>query len=155
MGSFDEEIGIIKELYGKESFIPLHEPRFIGNEKKYVNECIDSTFVSSVGKFVDQFEEMIVSYTGAKHAIAIVNGTAALHLSLELAGVKEGDLVVTQALSFVATANAISYQRATPYFIDIDINTLGMSSEALRKFLEDVEMIDGQAIHQPTNKNHP
>ena len=100
----------IKELYGIErDFIPLHEPHFVGNEKRYLNECIDSTYVSSVGPFVDEFEKRIASYTGAKYAVAVVNGTAALHLSLILAGVKPGDIVVSQALSFVATANAISY----------------------------------------------
>jgi aminotransferase in exopolysaccharide biosynthesis len=152
MGNFDREIQIIKELYGEDKFIPLHEPRFVGNEKAYLNECIDSTFVSSVGKYVDEFEDMMADYTGAKHAVAVVNGTAALHLSLELAGVEEGDLVVTQALSFVATANAISYLNASPYFIDVEMNTLGMSPAALKMFLEDVEIKNGSAIYLPTGK---
>ena len=100
--------------------IPLHAPVFLGNEKKYLNECIDSTFVSSVGKYVDRFEEMVAEYTGAKKAIACVNGTNALHLALLLAGVKQNDEVITQPLTFIATANAISYCGANPIFIDVD-----------------------------------
>lgn len=151
MGKFDVVINKVKELYGNE-FIPLHEPRFIGNEKKYLNDCIDSTFVSSVGQYVNDFEQKICEYTGAKHAIAVVNGTAALHLSLMLAGVKPGDIVVSQALSFVATANAIKYIGATPYFIDIDKHTLGMAPSALRRFFEDVELINEDAIYKPTGQ---
>jgi perosamine synthetase len=134
------------------NFIPLHEPRFVGNEKKYVIDTIDSTFVSSVGKYVDRFEEMMREYTGAKYAIALVNGTAALHIGLLLAGVKKDDLVITQALSFIATCNAISYIGAEPVFIDVDSKRLGMSADALRTFLKDVELIDGIAIHKPTGR---
>lgn len=132
MNSFDPIIDEIKSLYGaNREFIPLHEPMFIGNEKKYLNDCIDSTFVSSVGEYVNRFEQMMVDYTGAKHAIAVVNGTAGLHLALVIAGVKPKDIVVSQAVSFVATANAIAYTGATPYFVDSDLDTLGMSPDAL------------------------
>ena len=102
-------VDFIRSVYKTDSFIPLHEPRFLGNEKKYLNECIDSTFVSSVGKFVDRFEEEIAEYTGAKYAIATSNGTSALHISLILANVERDDEVITQPLTFVATCNAISY----------------------------------------------
>jgi perosamine synthetase len=118
-----------------DGIIPLHEPRFVGNEKKYINECIDTTFVSSVGKFVPQFEEMIAEFTGAKHAIATVNGTSALHISLLLSNVKPGDEVITQALTFVATANAIAYTGARPLFVDVDLDTLGLSPKSLENFL--------------------
>jgi perosamine synthetase len=128
-------VKFIRSLYQTTEFIPLHEPKFFGNEKTYVNDCIDSTFVSSVGKYVDQFERMIAEYTGAKFAVATVNGTAALHITLKLAGVNQGDEVVTQALSFVATCNAISYCGAKPVFIDVDRKTLGMSPDSLRAFL--------------------
>jgi len=127
-------IQYIKSLY-KQDFVPLHEPRFIGNEKKYVLETIDSSFVSSVGKFVTQFEEITADYTGAKYAVATVNGTAALHIALLIAGVKSGDEVLTQALTFVATANAIAYCAAKPTFIDVDSTTLGLSPEMLKNFL--------------------
>jgi len=114
----------------------LHEPRFLGNEKKYLNECIDSTFVSSVGKFVDEFENKIASYTGAKYAVATSNGTSALHISLILANVERDDEVITQPLTFVATCNAISYCNASPVFIDVDKDTMGMSPVALESFLK-------------------
>ncbi|MEY4604216.1 MAG: hypothetical protein RIT43_1508 [Bacteroidota bacterium] len=143
----------VKAMYGLErTFIPLHEPQFTGNEKKYLNECIDSTFVSSVGPFVDEFEKRMAAYTGASYAIAVVNGTAALHLSLVLAGVESGDLVVSQSLSFVATANAITYTGAVPHFIDVDRETLGMSPEALERFFADVEIKDGKAVHLPSGR---
>lgn len=135
-----------------EEFVPLHAPHFGGNEKKYLNETIDSTFVSSVGPFVDQFEGMIRDYTGAKYAVAIVNGTAALHMALMLANVQRGDLVITQAFSFIATCNAISYIGADPYFIDIDRDRLGMSASSLEKFLSYVKLENGVAIHQPSGK---
>ena len=153
MSKFSAIITKIKDLYGpNRDFIPLHEPLFIGNEKKYLNDCIDSTFVSSVGAYVNEFEKKITELTGAKYAIAVVNGTAALHLSLVVAGVKKDDLVVTQSLSFVATTNAIQYTSATPYFIDVDKKTLGLSAEALSNFLVNVEMENGEAIHIPTGR---
>lgn len=153
MKKFDHVISHIRELFNEpKEFIPLHEPRFTGNERKYVLDCIDSTFVSSVGQYVIDFENKIKEYTGAKYAIAVVNGTAALHLSLILAGVKKDDLVITQALSFVATANAIKYTGATPYFIDVDRVNLGMSPQALKSFLEEVELRDDIPYHLPTGK---
>ena len=111
-------------------------PVFVGNEKKYLNECIDTTFVSSVGKFVDRFEEMVAEYTGAKRAVVCVNGTNALHMALMLAGVERNDEVLTQALTFIATCNAISYIGAHPVFIDVDMETMGLSPVALRNWLE-------------------
>ena len=112
-------INFIKSIYNNK-FIPLHEPRFLGNEKKYLSECIESTFVSSVGKFVNEFEEKIAKYTGSKYAIATVNGTSALHISLLLADVNKDSEVITQPLTFVATCNAISYCNAKPIFVDVD-----------------------------------
>lgn len=140
----NEIISFIKSLYGHADFIPLHEPRFFGNEKKYLNECIDSTFVSSVGKFVDMFEQKIAEFTGAKYAVATTNGTSALHISLLLSGVEHGDEVMTQPLTFIATCNAISYCNADPVFIDVDLDTLGLSPTALKEFLRDNCEISGQ-----------
>ena len=135
MEKFKEIITFIKKLYNKD-FIALHEPVFIGNEKKYVNECIDTTFVSSVGKFVNKIEEKLCKITGSKYAIATVNGTSALHIALKLAGVKENTEVITQPLTFVATCNAISYLGAKPVFVDVDLDTLGISPESLEYFLK-------------------
>ncbi len=132
---FEKTVNFIREVYHTREFIPMHEPRFIGNEKKYLNECIDSTFVSSVGKFVDQFEALIAEYTQAKRAIAIANGTDALHLVLKLSGVQQDHEVITQPLTFIATANAITYTGATPVFIDVDKETMGLSPDALEDFL--------------------
>ena len=129
-------IDFIKAQFPTKGFIPLHEPSFSGNEKKYVIDCIDSTFVSSVGKYVDQFEDMVAQYTGAKHAIATVNGTAALHTALLLAGVKENTEVITQPLTFVATCNAIQYCGATPIFVDVSKTTLGLCPDRLLEFLK-------------------
>src|SRR4051812_6264435 len=112
-------VAFIKQAFGNPKFIPLHAPVFIGNEKKYVLETIDSTFVSSVGEFVDQFERKFAEFTGAKYAVACVNGTSALQIALQLGNVKRGELVITQALSFVATCNAIAYIGATPWFVDV------------------------------------
>jgi perosamine synthetase len=130
-----EFVNYVRQVFQTEEFIPLHEPRFWGNEKKYVADCIDSTFVSSVGKYVDKFEEMIAEYTGAKYAVATVNGTAALHIALLLAGVKENTEVITQPVTFIATANAINYCNAHPVFIDVDKETMGMSPARLEEFL--------------------
>ena len=129
-------VDFIRSIYKTDSFIPLHEPRFLGNEKKYLNECIDSTFVSSVGKFVDEFESKIASYIGAKYVVATSNGTSALHISLLISGVESGDEVISQPLTFVATCNAISYCNAAPVFIDVDKDTMGMSPVALESFLK-------------------
>ncbi|WP_224999079.1 LegC family aminotransferase [Cesiribacter sp. SM1] len=134
---FSHIIDFIKTLYPGQDFIPLHEPRFTGNEKKYVADAIDSTFVSSVGAYVNRFEEMMQEITGAKYAVATVNGTAALHMALLVAGVKQGDEVLTQDLSFIATANAISYIGAKPVFLDIDRKNLGLSADVLQAFLDE------------------
>jgi len=141
---FENVINFIQDTYKTKEFIPLHEPRFIGNEKKYLNECIDSTFVSSVGKFVDEFEAKIANYTGAKYAVATSNGTSALHIALMLANVESDDEVITQPLTFVATCNAISYCGAKPLFIDVDKNTMGLSPSALKEFLKKNTLIKGQ-----------
>ncbi len=130
--SFVEQV---KFIFG-DDFIPLHRPVFEGNEIQYLNDCIDSNFVSSVGVKVQEFEKKIADFTGSKHAIATVNGTAALHVAIELAGVKPGDEVISQALTFIATCNAISYAGAKPLFIDVDIDTMGLSPSALKAFLE-------------------
>ena len=113
-------VNFIQELYQTKEFLPLHEPKFIGNEKKYLNDTIDSTFVSSVGKYVTQLEDMVAKFTGVKYAIATTNGTSALHIGLKVVGVNEQSEVITQPLTFVATANAISYCNAKPIFIDVD-----------------------------------
>jgi perosamine synthetase len=134
---FDDFVLFVKNLYGTDNFIPLHEPQFKGNEKKYLLETIDSTFVSSVGKFVNDFEHIVAEYVGVKYAIATVNGTAALHIALKLSGVKRDTEVITQSLSFVATCNAIRYCGAKPVLVDVDRLTLGLSPESLRAFLEE------------------
>ena len=148
-----EIVSFIQKIYNTKDFIPLHEPRFIGNEKKYLNECIDSTFVSSVGKYVDQFEKNFASYIGSKYVVATVNGTSALHIALLLANVKPDDEVITQPLTFIATANAINYCGAKPIFVDVDIDTLGMSPGALQVFLEDnCAIVDNKCINKTTGK---
>ena len=140
--SFQKTVNFIRELYHQpEGFIPLHAPVFNGNEKKYLGDCIDSTYVSSVGKFVDQFEVEMAQYTGAKQAVACVNGTSALHLALKLVGVEPGHEVITKPLTFIATANAITYCGAQPIFLDVDMDTMGLSPNALKRWLEgNVEM---------------
>ena len=140
--NFKSFISFIRTTFQEPTeLIPLHSPRFIGNEKKYLSECIDSNFVSSVGEFVGKFEQMCVDYTGAKFAVAAMNGTAALHIALQLAGVKRDDEVITQPLTFIATVNAISYTGAKPVFIDIDKETMGLSPSALESWLqENIEM---------------
>ena len=140
-------IDFIRSLYPNRETVPLHEPYFGGNEKKYVLDCIESTFVSSVGKYVDRFEEMIRDFTGAKYAIATVNGTSALHIALKLAGVDQGDLVITQPLTFIATCNAISYCGAEPIFVDIDPDTLGMSPDSLANWLSANTIIQNEACY--------
>ena len=119
-----------------QAFIPLHEPRFVGNERQYVTDTIDSTFVSSVGEYVDRFEQMIAELTGAPYAVATVSGTTALHMALRAAGVRSDDYVITQSLTFVATANAIVHAGATPVFVDVDRATLGLSPDDLETFLQ-------------------
>ncbi len=131
----DTLIASIRQVYG-DDFIPLHRPVFEGHERQYLVDCIDSNFVSSVGKEIVQFENMVCDFTGAGHAVATVNGTAALHAALICAGVTRGDEVLSQALTFIATCNAISYAGGKPVFIDVDKDTMGMSPTALRSWLE-------------------
>lgn len=146
-------IDFIKELYKTDKFIPLHAPVFLGNEKEYLNDCIDSTFVSSVGKYVNMFEEMLQDFTGAKKAVAVSNGTSALHAALTLVGVKHGEEVITQALTFVATCNAITYTGASPVFVDVDKDTMGLSPESLNKFLNNhCEIIDNKTYNKATGR---
>lgn len=147
---FEAVITQIRSFFPGRDCIPLHEPKFIGREKEYLAATIDSTFVSSVGKFVDRFEEMMSDYTGASHAVATVNGTAALHAALLVAGVTAGDEVITQPLTFVATANAISYCGAQPVFLDVDRDTLGLSPTALRAFLEEHTEQSGNGCRNKT-----
>ena len=145
-------IRAIHDVVGIEP-VSLHEPRFYGNETKYVQECLDSTFVSSVGKFVDHFEEELVNFTGAKYVIAVVNGTAALHMSLLLAGVENRDEVLMPALTFVATANAIRYCGAVPHFVDSEESTLGVDPCALREYLKSItEQHSGFCINRRTKR---
>lgn len=133
--------------------LALHEPQFAGNEWAYVKECIDTTFVSSVGKFVDRFEADLAAYTGAQHAVATVNGTAALHIAAKLAGVVQGDEVLMPALTFVATANAVSYCGAVPHFVDSEERTFGPDAPALRDWLQrTTEMRDGQCVNRTTGR---
>lgn len=133
--------------------VALHEPRFNGNEWVYLKECLDSTFVSSVGKFVDRFEADLAAYTGARHAVAVVNGTAALHVALKLAGVCPGDEVLLPALTFVATANAVAYCDAIPHFVDSAEDTLGVDPQALRAYLSGVaELRAGQCVNRATGR---
>ncbi|MEN9907225.1 MAG: hypothetical protein RLZZ540_366 [Bacteroidota bacterium] len=135
MTDFNSVISFIKAQYKTDSFIPLHVPHFGGNEKKYLLETIDSTFVSSVGAYVDQFESIMSEITQTKKTVAVVNGTAGIQVALRLVGVKQGDEVLTQALTFVATANAIAYNGAHPIFIDVDIDSMGLSPKAVENFL--------------------
>lgn len=130
-------LSFIRDQYKTNDFIPLHEPRFRGNEKKYVLETIDSTFVSSIGAYVDQFEQQMSAITTTKKAVAVVNGTAALQVALRLVGVNKEDEVITQALTFVATPNAIAYLGASPIFLDVDLDTMGLSPKAVLAFLEE------------------
>lgn len=133
---FDSLIRFVREQYQSNEFIPLHAPVFTGNEREYVVETIESTFVSSIGAYVDSFENEMAAYTNSPRAVATVNGTAALHIALLLAGVKQGDLVITQPLTFVATCNAIAYCGAESVFVDVDRATMGLSPAALADWLE-------------------
>ncbi len=137
MSEIKNTISFIREIYQSQDFIPLHEPRFVGNEKKYLLDTIDSTFVSSVGAYVDRFEEMMQEISQTKKAVAVVNGTSGIQVALRLVGVNIGDEVITQALTFVATANAIAYNGAKPVFIDVDLDTMGLSPNAVQSFLEE------------------
>jgi perosamine synthetase len=133
--------------------IALHEPNFDGNEWKYIKDCLDSNYVSSVGKYVDEFEQALVTYTGAKYAISVVNGTAALQIALKLAGVEQGDEVLIPALTFVATANAVSYLGAIPHFVDSEMSTLGINTGKLREYLEsNTELKAGACFNKVSNR---
>ena len=149
---FENIIHFIKSLYPDQNPVPLHAPVFLGREKEYLMDCIDSTYVSYVGKYVNRFEEMTAEYTGAKYAVAMVNGTAALQIALQLAGVRYGDEVITQPLTFVATANAISHCGAKPVFVDVDIDTMGMSPEKLNDWLRK-NVRYNQSTKQSINKS--
>jgi aminotransferase in exopolysaccharide biosynthesis len=146
-------VAYIKSLYPNQSPVLLHCPEFLGNEKKYLAECIDTKYVSYIGRFVAGMEDKIKEITGAKHAVALVNGTAALHMLLLAIGIEEGDEVITQTLSFAATSAAIVHAQGVPVFVDIEKNTLGMSPESLRRFLaEHAETADGKCINRKTGK---
>ena len=151
---YNNVIDFIRQTFQQpEGVVPLHAPCFIGNEKKYLNECIDSTFVSSVGKFVDRFEGMVAEYTGAKKAVVCVNGTNALHLAMLLSGVEQNDEVITQPLTFIATANAISYIGAHAVFLDVDLDTMGLSPVKVREWLEkNAEVKGGECFNKNTGR---
>lgn len=153
MKVFQQITDYIRDVYRTpEGFIPLHAPVFKGNEKQYLEQCIDSNFVSSVGAFVDLFEVKMAEYTGAKKAVACVNGTNALHLALLLSGVEAESEVLTQALTFIATANAISYCGAHPVFLDVDMDTLSLSPVSIRKWLANNAVFE-KGSNKPVNKN--
>jgi aminotransferase in exopolysaccharide biosynthesis len=143
---YDSLISFVREHYRSEGFIPLHAPVFSGHERDYVIDTIESTFVSSVGAYVDRFEHVMAEYTASPRAVGTVNGTAALHIALKLAGVEPGDLVITQPLTFVATCNAIAYCNAEPVFVDVDRHTLSMSPQALEVWLTDNAQVDDDAV---------
>lgn len=147
-------IRFVRDIYQTNEFIPLHAPTFNGNEKAYVSDTIDSTFVSSVGKYVEDFEKHIEVYTGTTKAVATVNGTAALHTALYMAGVKAGDLVLTQALTFVATCNALFHMGAEPIFVDVSKVSLGLCPKATTAYLDEHAKLnsDGECIHKITGQ---
>ncbi|GGU69635.1 aminotransferase DegT [Pseudomonas laurentiana] len=143
---YDSLVRFVRDQYRTQEFIPLHAPVFAGHEQRYVGETIASTFVSSVGAFVDRFEHDMQVFTGSPRAVATVNGTAALHIALLLAGVRAGDLVITQSLTFVATCNAIAYCGAEPVFVDVDRETLGLSPSALERWLDSEAMMGEDGV---------
>ena len=146
-------LNCIRQHYETDDFIPLHAPKFDEHEKRLLNECIDSTFVSSVGKLVEEFEQLVADYTGAKYAISVTNGTMGLFLALKTLGVAHNDLVLTQSLSFVATANAISMLGAKPVFLDINRDSLGLCPLALKSFLEnECYQKVGKTFYNETNQ---
>ncbi|MFC5604728.1 LegC family aminotransferase [Sporosarcina koreensis] len=142
----------IKDLYQKD-FVPLHEPSFDETEIDYVTDCVKSGWVSSVGKYVDRFEQELAEFTGVKRAVAVVNGTAALQIALKISGVQPGDEVFMPSLTFVATANAATYLQAVPHFVDVSGITLGLDPEKLEEHIHDIgKMINGQLINKQTNR---
>ncbi|EAS44596.1 aminotransferase DegT [Photobacterium profundum] len=146
-------VEFVRDVYQTNDFIPLHAPTFDGNEQQYVLETIQSTFVSSVGKFVDQFEHKIEAYTGTEKAVATVNGTAALHAALYMAGVQPGDFVMTQALTFVATCNALHHMGAEPIFVDVSPVSLGLCPKAMDEFLtQHAQLTEKGCIHKQTKR---
>ena len=147
-------IQFVRDTYQTNDFIPLHAPTFSGNEKTYVTDTIESTFVSSVGKYVEDFEKHIEAYTGTAKAVAAVNGTAALHTALYMAGVKADDLVITQALTFVATCNALFHMGAEPIFVDVSKISLGLCPQATSDFLDDNAVVnnEGECIHKNSGR---
>ena len=153
MSNYKGIIEFIRNQFPSKDFIPLHEPNFSGNERSYVLDTIDSTFVSSVGAYVHKFEIMLADLSKTQKAVAIVNGTSALQVALRLSGVQNGDEVLTQALTFIATINAIIYNGATPVFLDVDLDTMGLSPNAVQAFLEEYgELRDGVCYNKNTNK---
>lgn len=150
---YENTISFIKDLYGNQDFVPLSVPKFIGNEKKYLDDCIDTTFVSSVGQYVDRFEKDMAAYTGARRAVVCVSGTNALHMAMMLAGVERDDEVLTQALTFIATCNAIAYIGSHPVFIDVDKSTMGLSPDAVKEWLsKNGEIKNGQCYDKQTGR---
>lgn len=151
---FQQFISFVRDYYKTGEFVPLHAPVFAGNERRYVLETIDSTFVSSVGAFVERFETDMARYTNSPKAVATMNGTAALHIALRLAGVGQNDLVLTQPLTFVATCNAIAYCGAEPVFLDVDRHTMGLSPSAIRTWLESEAHLDAENVcrHKATGR---
>lgn len=137
-------VDFVRSHYGSNGFIPLHAPAFVGKERDYVEDTIQSTFVSSVGAYVDRFEQDIERFTGSERAVATVNGTSALHVALRLCGVQQGDLVITQPLTFVATCNAIRYAGADPLFVDVDLETMGLSPAAVQAWLSENATLDAE-----------
>ncbi|OOG68942.1 LegC family aminotransferase [Algoriphagus sp. A40] len=153
MMAFQDTIKFIQDKFQSKDFIPLHAPVFSGNERKYVMDTLDSTFVSSVGAYVDKSEQMIAEISQTKKAVAVVNGTSGLHIALQLAGVTRGDEVITQALTFVATANAIHYTGSNPVFLDVDYDTMGLSPRAVSDFLEEFgEIRESGTYNKQTGK---
>ena len=147
-----EILEAIKTVIGEES-AQLHEPTFEGNEIKYLQDCIDSTFVSSSGMYVDKFENDLADFTGSNYVVSVVNGTAALHLSLILSGIKPGDEVLVPALSFVATANAVAYCGAIPHFVDANYETLGLDTNKLREYLNvETKLADGVCVNKKSGR---
>ena len=150
---FEKEIRFIKDLYPGQTTIALHEPCFMGREKEYLADVIESTFVSSVGEYVNGFEKKMSEFTGLKHTCAVVNGTAALHTALAALGLGTNDEVITQPLTFIATVNAISYCGASPVFLDVERKTLGLSPQALGEFLDrHTDVRDGQLVNRQSGR---
>jgi len=153
--NYQDFVSFVRETFDdKEGFIILHDPRFIGNERKYIMDAMDSNFVSSVGEYVNSFEKAIAEYTGSKYAVAAVNGTSALHICLLLAGVHADEEVITQPVSFIATCNAITYTGAKPVFIDVNKETMGMCPQKLEEFLKENARkgADGYSYNNKTGK---